>query len=337
MANETTVLVTGASGFIGSHLVRRCLDDGYRVKALVRQSNACIPSLRHAGVEVVEGDVRDDRAVDAAASGASLVFHAAALASDWGEMQDFIDINVGGTRRLCQAALRHGATRFVHLSSFECYPHYRLDRIDESTPFERRGASYADTKIGSTEETWHAAVAGLPVSVIHPVWVYGPGDRTLFPLLADIIRKGQLFYWSRNARMSLVYIDNLVDLCMLVSTSPAAAGQAFLACDGQDATFEEVCGRIAEGIGSRPPSLYLPYGLVHMLAGLMEQLWHFMGSRQRPMLTRQSVELLASRAFVDSSKARKLLGWKSAVSQDEGIRRTIAWLLGIDPEKWKLK
>jgi 2-alkyl-3-oxoalkanoate reductase len=173
--------------------------------------------------------------------------------------------------------------------------------------------------------------------VLHPVWVYGPADRTLFPLLADGIRRRQMFYWSRNACMSLVYIDNLVDLCMLAAEAPAAVGQAFLACDEEAATFEQVCGWIAAGIGCRPPSLYLPYGLVDALAGVMEAAYRIARSRQRPMITRQAVELLASRAVVDCSKARAMLGWRSEVRQHDGIRLTLDWLMTVDPREWKMK
>ena len=331
------VLVTGASGFIGSHLVKRCLRDGYHVKALVRKGNACISSLRSSRVEVVEGDVRDAAAVDAAVKGCSIVLHSAALTSDWGPMQDFLDINVGGTRSVCASSLKHGVQRLVHISSYECYDHHSLEKIDENTPYAPRNASYADTKIASTTEVWEAARKGLDVSVVYPVWVYGPNDRTLFPLLADGIRKRQMFYWSRNARMSLVYIDNLVDLIMIAATHPAASKKGFLACDGEDTTFEKVCSRIAAGIGSQAPSLYLPFGFVRGLAGVIESVFRFAGSPTRPLITRQAVDVLASRAFVDCSKARQLLGWRSHVGQDEGIRRTLEWLKTVPPSQWKLK
>ncbi|NTW52217.1 MAG: SDR family NAD(P)-dependent oxidoreductase [Chlorobiaceae bacterium] len=334
---DKVVLVTGASGFIGSHLVKRCLRDGYTVKALVRKGNACISSLRSSRVEVIEGDVRDAASVDRAVKGCNIVLHAAALTSDWGPMKDFLDINVGGTRSVCASSLKHGVERLVHISSYECYDHHSLERIDENTPYAPRNASYADTKIASTNEVWEAAQKGLSVSVVYPVWVYGPNDRTLFPLLADGIRKHQMFYWSRNARMSLVYIDNLVDLIMLAANSPAAANKGFLACDGEDITFEQVCGRIAEGIGSRAPSLYLPFGFVRALAGLMERAYTLAGSPTRPLITRQAVDVLASRAFVDCSSARQLLGWKSLVKQDDGISRTLKWLMSVPTSKWKVK
>jgi nucleoside-diphosphate-sugar epimerase len=334
---QKTVLVTGASGFIGSHLVTRCLRDGCRVKALVRKGNSCIPALRASGVEVVEGDVRDAAAVDAAVRGCGIVFHVAALTSDWGPMQEFIDINVGGPRNICAAALRHKVGRLVHLGSFECFDHHSLDRVDERTPYQTRKQSYPDTKIDGVNEVWAAVQRGVPASIIYPVWVYGPGDRTLFPLLADTIRKRQLFFWARNAPMSMVYIDNLVDLVMLAATRQEAEGEAFIACDGVPVTFEEVCRRIAAAIGSSAPSLYLPFGLVRGIAGVMERVWRLAGSKKRPLLTRQAVDVLASRAVIDVSKARTMLGWQSRVPQDEGIRRTLEWLVSVDPSQWKLK
>ncbi|HHE32394.1 MAG TPA: NAD-dependent epimerase/dehydratase family protein [Chlorobaculum parvum] len=331
------VLVTGASGFIGSHLVKRCLKDGYRVKALVRKGNACIEPLRASGVEVVTGDVRDAGAVDLAVSGCDLVLHAAAPTSDWGPLQDFIDINIIGTRKVCESSLKHGVKRLVHVSSFECFDHYLLGRIDEQTPYKTRQQSYPDTKIGSSNEVWAAMKRGLSASILYPVWVYGPGDRTLFPILADAILKRQMFYWSRNAPMSMVYIDNLVDLAMLAATRPEAEGEAFMACDGEAITFEEVCQRIAVAIGSSAPLLRLPFGLVRAVAGVMETLWRLAGSEKRPLLTRQAVDVLASRAQADVSKARNVLGWRSTVPQDDGIRRTLDWLVTVDPSQWKVK
>lgn len=332
-----TVLVTGASGFIGSHLVSRCLDEKFRVRALVRRGNPVIAELQSRGVDVIEGDIRDFEAVRKAVSGCNLVFHAAALTSDWGSMKDFVDINVGGTRNVCEAVLEWKTERLVHISSFETFNHSELDRIDEQTPFSARDHSYADTKIAGTQTVREYIAKGITASVVYPVWVYGPGDRTLFPNVAEILRNNLFFYWRCNARMSMIYIDNLVDLLMLAATLPQAAGEEYLAFDGVDMTFEEFCGRLATGINANVPSAYLPYDLVYMLAGAMETVYGIMNITKRPMLTRQAVNLLASRALVDASKARTLLGWSPAVSQEEGFRRTLEWLNTLEPSEWKTK
>jgi nucleoside-diphosphate-sugar epimerase len=142
---------------------------------------------------------------------------------------------------------------------------------------------------------------------------------------------------SSGRATRLIYIDNLVDLTMLAATRPEAADEAFMACDGEAITFEEACKRIAGAIGSPLPSLHLPFGLVRGVAGVMEALYRVDGSKTRPLLTRQAVDLLALRALVDISKARKTLGWQSLVPQDEGISRALEWLVTVDPAHWKAK
>ncbi|NTV21894.1 MAG: NAD-dependent epimerase/dehydratase family protein, partial [Chlorobium limicola] len=205
------------------------------------------------------------------------------------------------------------------------------------TPFHQRNQPYPDTKIAATRLIGEYAAKGQEISIVYPSMVYGPGDRTIFPLLADGIRKGQLFYWTHHTRMSLIYIDNLVDLVMLAATHPAAAGEGFLACDTTVPDFGAFCDRLASGIDARPPFIHLPFSLAYLLASLMEMAYRLTGSDTRPMLTRQAVTLLASRAMFDTSKARNQLGWNPKVSYDAGFRRTLDWLLGIDPREWKCK
>jgi nucleoside-diphosphate-sugar epimerase len=333
----TVVLVTGASGFIGSHLVKRCQQEGYAVKALVRKGNACIAGLKQSGVEVVEGDIRDAGAVNRAVNGCDLVFHAAALTSDWGLLKDFTDINIGGTRHICEAVLRYKIKRLVYVSTYESFDHFRHERVNEETPYAIQNLPYPDTKIGANEIVRNYTGMGMNASLVYPVWVYGPGDRTLFPLLADSIRRRQLFYWSHHAPMSMIYIDNLVDLLMLAAVHPDAVREGFLAHDGEAITFEEVCDRIAARIHAKPPSLYLPFYLVYRLAGILEALYRIIRSSKRPLLTRHAVLLLASHAVADASKARRVLGWSSRVNQEEGIHRTLDWLVSVDPSEWKVK
>ena len=333
----TVVLVTGASGFIGSHLVKRCLHEGYDVRALVRKGNACIASLKQEGVVVVEGDIRDAEVVNSAVNGCDLVFHVAALTSDWGALKDFTDINIGGTRHVCEAVLRYKVKRLVYISTYESFNHFRHKQVNEETPYVMQNLPYPDTKIGGNDIVWKYAELGIKASLVYPVWVYGPGDRTLFPLLADGIRRRQLFYWSHHASMSMVYIDNLVDLLMLAALHQDAVGEGFLAYDGEAISFEEVCERIAARIHAKPPSLYLPFNLVYWLAGMLEVLYRTIRSAKRPLLTRHAVTLLASRAVVDASKARRVLGWAPRVGLEEGIRRTLDWLVSVNPAEWKVK
>jgi nucleoside-diphosphate-sugar epimerase len=296
----TVALVTGASGFIGSHLVSRCLDDGFDVKALVRKGNSRIGQFRRQGVDVVEGDLRDRDAVHRAVHGCDFVFHSAALASDWGDWEEFRAVNIEGTRYICEASEHEGVRRLVYLSTYEVFDHFRLERLDERVPYTKRGEQYPDTKIEGTEVVWHYKERGLSVSVVYPSLVFGPGDNTFFPLLADAIRKRRFFYWQGRAGLNLIFIDNLVDLLMLAATHQDASGEDFL-------------------------------------AHVTELVYSAVGSEKRPLLTRQAVKLLASGVLVDTGKACRLLGWEPTVPLGKGVEQTLDWLVSVDPADWKKK
>ncbi len=332
-----TVLITGATGFIGSHLLTRCLKEGFRVRALVRKGNAATATLRQRGVEVVEGSLEDHDAVRRAVAGCDLVFHAAAITSDWGKWESFRAVNIEGTRAVCQACLESGTCRMVYLSSIEVFDHARLERLDESMPYSARGERYPDTKLGGTAAVGEYQKRGLDACIIYPSLVYGPNDRTLIPLLADAIRRGIMFYWERNVKLALIYIDNLVDLTMLAALSPAASGEGYLASDGNQLTFEGLCTRIAAAIGSRPPIIRLPTGVARFAARSLELFHELARIESRPVLTLQALELLSSRVVLDTSKARRQLGWAPRISLEEGFGRTLDWLLSVPPSEWKTK
>ncbi|MEI8033327.1 MAG: SDR family NAD(P)-dependent oxidoreductase [Chlorobiaceae bacterium] len=332
-----TVLITGASGFIGSHLVTRALEEGFSVRALVRKGNRVQETLRRRGVEVVEGGLEDHDAVRRAVAGCDLVFHAAAITSDWGKWESFRAVNIEGTRAVCQAALERGACRLVYLSSIEVFDHARLERLDESMPYSLRGERYPDTKLGGTAVVGEFQKLGLDACIIYPSLVYGPNDRTLVPLLADAIRRRIMFYWERNVKLALIYIDNLVDLTMLAALSPSAGGEGYLASDGNQVTFEELCSRIAGAIGSRPPMFRLPTGVARFAARSLEFFYARLRLESRPVLTLQALELLSSRVVVDTSKARQQLGWTPRIPLEEGFVRTLEWLLSVPHAEWKTK
>jgi len=324
-------VVTGAVGFVGRALVRRLLEEGEAVRAVVVPGDPAAEELRQSeegeGVEIVAADVTDTAAVSAAVAGASRVFHAAALVHDWAPWERFQAVNVGGTQNVARAALEHGVERFVAISTSDVFgiPRYDGEPMDETSPRRRWNEPYADTKIEAEE--WlreFQRQTDLPVSVIYPGWVYGPGDRAFFPGLAEAIRGGFMFFWKRGVRLPWVYVDNLADACVLAARHPAAPGQGYIVHDGNDGpTLQEVCARIAARIGARPPRCHMPYRLALASAFALQALWRLFRARQAPPLLTVDVKAFGFQWNLSNEKAWRDLGWEPRVPAEVGMARAL--------------
>lgn len=322
-------VVTGAAGFLGLAITRRLLAEGDTVRAVVLRGDPAVAELRTLdapGLEIFEGDVTDYASIAPAFPGAARVFHTAALVHAWAPWERFRAINVGGTQNVARAALEHGVGRMVLVSTTDVFgiPGGRTPLTEES-PFLPWNEPYADTKIEAEKWLWQFhRESGLPVSVIYPGWIYGPGDRAFFPGLAEAIRRGFLPMWFRGVRLEWAYIDNMVDACVLASTHPAAAGNGYIIHDGLDGpTLEEVCGRIADAIGAKRPSTYIPYGLALAAASICQAVWRIFGLKEGPPLRTVDVKAFGANRMLSNEKARRELGWTPRVGFEEGMRRAL--------------
>jgi nucleoside-diphosphate-sugar epimerase len=324
--NAPVSVVTGATGFVGGALVRRLLAAGDEVRAIVLPDDRFAAGLNDSAapgcLRVITGDITDTASIAPAFEGADRVFHTAALVHGWAPRERFHRVNVGGTRNVAEIALAAGVMRLVHLSTSDVFGLPRGDEtFDETSPFGRWGEPYADTKVEAEQWLWRFhRDSGMPLSVIYPGWVYGPGDRAFFPGLADAIAARRMMFWCRGARLPLVYIDNLVDACLLAASIPAAIGRGYLVFDTQDCAFEDLCGRIATSIGKRRPRLHLPYGLVHASAATLQLLWRLLRRPTAPPLQTVDVKAFGMQWFFSNARARKELGWIPRVSTEDGLR-----------------
>ncbi len=332
------VLITGATGFIGGHLVAASLSKGYKVRALVLPGDPEDSVLRSKGVDIVTGDIRDYEVVSKAASGVDIVFHCAAVVTDWAPKKLFHEVTVGGTENICKAGLEAGILRLVDMSTNDVFGLDESEVMDETFPLRTWNEPYPDSKIEAEKICWrYHREHGLPVTMVYPCWVFGKGDKTFVPLLADAILKRELVFWRKDVIVWPTYIENLVDLLMLVAEDQRAVGNGYLVHDGESITLEEFCAGIARSLGVSPAARYIPYWVAYATAVTMEFIWRLLRRQMRPLLTTYAVKNLGSRLKFSIAKAERELGWRPKIPFNEGFSRTMEWLKTLDLTMLKQK
>lgn len=307
-----TVLVTGATGFVGRSLLRRLLAEGRAVRAAVRQPAALPGEVE----QVAVGEIGPDTDWANVVAGAEAVVHLAARVHIAGEDATgdralYQRTNTEGSAALARAARRAGIRRFVFVSSTTVYG----DRghgasFDESSPPAPR-SFYAASKLDA--ERCIAEVlreSGTELVILRPPLVYGPGAKGNFARVVRLVQRGLPLplAWVRNRR-SLVFVENLVDAIVTCLDHPAAAGWTFDVTDGQDVSTPELIARIARASG-RPPRLFAcPPALLRAVARLSGR-----GDEASRILDDMAV---------DSSRIRRELGWVAPFTLDEGMAQSV--------------
>jgi nucleoside-diphosphate-sugar epimerase len=323
-------LVTGGSGFLGSHLVEALVARGDKVRVLVRPTSktALLESL---GVELVHGDMKDASSLKSAVQGVERVYHCAAFAADWGPKDEFQATNVVGLRNLLDAALEAKVKKFIHVSTTDVYGHPNYP-ADETAPYKMRGWHYGDTKIMGEKLVWeYHREHGLPVTVVRPVNIYGPRSTSFVLELAELIKSGDMVHIGKKEQPAgLVYVTNVVDLILLAADSKKSIGQAYNTSDGSDASWAKYMEKLAKSIGAESPKTTIPYRLAYFAGWVMEGIYSTFRIQSRPLLTRMMVELFGTNQGFPIEKARQELGYEPKVGFDEGMSHVEAWLRQIN-------
>jgi nucleoside-diphosphate-sugar epimerase len=327
------VLVTGATGFVGRHLVPALCRRGARVRALTRRTSD-LGRLGELGVEVASGDLEDPASLERAASGQRLVFHTAARVSDWAPREELLRVNVDGTRNLVAACQAAGVERLVHVSSLTVLGLPRDGAlVDEQTPCATPPLDpYSESKLAGELLVREAnGRRGLATTVVRPGVVWGPGDTTIMPRFAALLRRRRMVLVAGGAnRVALSHVANLVEGLILAATTPAAAGRVYHVVDGEELTAREAIEGLAEALGTPPPRLSLPFPLVYGLAAAGELVARTLGRSAPPRITRFGVRLVACDCRYDRGAAQRDLGYRPLVPFREGMA-ALAVALAIAP------
>ena len=309
------ILVTGATGFVGSALVSRLAHEGIEARASVRRDNASMPN----GVHTVQvGDLTADADWSRALAGVGVIVHAAARVHVMDDtatnpLNEFRRINVQGTLNLARQAAAAGVRRFVFISSIKVNGEatklgvpFSADNIP--APLDPYGVSKMEAEQGLRAM---AAQTGMEVVIIRPPLVYGPGVKANFTALMRVVQRGwPLPLGAVHNQRSLVALDNLVDFIITCITHPQAANQTFLVSDGQDLSTSGLVRGLARAAGVSARLLPVPVWVLQTGASLLGK--------------GDAVQRLCGNLQVDISKAHRILGWVPLVSVEEGLRQAVA-------------
>jgi len=329
MSDAPLAFITGATGMIGSHLARRLLDEGWRVRALVRPTSD-VRLLESWGVERVEGDVADPAgAFTPHLEDADYVFHCAAMVSDWAPLDEMIRVNVSGTRHLAEAAIACGRLkRFVFLSSMVVFGMAPQRDIDETAPLIHTGDHYNLTKIRAEQVVQEfAEQRGLPAVVVRPPYVYGPRDRQFLPRVFSSLKSGRFrFIGSGRQPISFCYVGNLVEMLYLAAARPDAVGEVFLATDGEAMTRLRLLEIICEETGCPMPTRHVPTWLVRLACPIVEGIHALRRTSEPPLVNKFRLKFMATPLTYRIDKARNVLGYQpKAGGTEAALRETLAW------------
>jgi len=309
----TNILVTGAAGFIGSHLVERLVHDGHRVRAFVHYNSRndwgnleLIDPLARREIEVVTGDIADPFSVRHATRGVQIVYHLASLIAipySYVAPQSYVQTNVQGAINVLQAAREEGVERVVHTSTSECYGTARYVPIDERHPLHGQ-SPYSASKIGAdmlAESYWRSF--DLPVTIIRPFNTFGPRQsaRAVIPtIISQALAGGVIKLGSLAPTRDMNYVDNTVDGFLAVASHPDAVGQVLNIGSGHEISVGDLAKLIVRLVGGNS---------------------EVVEDTQRIRPANSEVE----RLLCGNAKAKDLLGWTPRVSLEEGLARTIDW------------
>ena len=318
------VLITGITGFIGSHLAERLLVEGVAVRGLARRPEEA-GRLAAQGAQIVQADLAQRTGLNDAVRGCDVVLHTAAWTGGPGlsEQQAWI-VNVAASGWLLQAALDAGVQHFVYFSSVAVYGLNLAALIDENALTPPVGQLYPDSKIAAETLVRAAQADGLPTTIIRPASTYGPRGSawTIGPV--EQIKAGRLVLLGEDRGLvNTGYIDNVVEGVLQALGSPAAIGETFNLCDGAAITYREFYGRYAAMLGRERLPVYpaiLARGAVSPPGRWLRRL---LG---KPVPGPWSYHFRFNPSRFSIAKAQRLLGYAPAVDLDEGMARTECWL-----------
>lgn len=322
-------LVTGGTGFIGSHLVEALLQKGIDVRCLVRKTSN-LSWVKHLPIEIVHGDCNEKACLGEAVKGVDQIFHLAGVTKAI-EEKTYFEVNALGTENLIHACLENNPhlQKFIYLSSQAaagpCQNGGKKKESDQCEPVSAYGYS---KRMG--EEFALAHSHEIPLLILRPCAVYGPRDRDIYAFFKVVSKRIKPCLLGQEQHISLCYVQDLIEAILLAAEAKESGGEIFFLSDGQDYRLDEIGDIFAEAMGIHAVCIRVPEWMIFGIASLSEYLCKLSG--KPPLLNKGKVEEMIQKSWVcDISKAKTLLGFRPQFQLSEGAKLTYQW---YRKEKW---
>ena len=335
------VLLTGGSGFIGSHIAELFSSKGIPTKCLLRKFSKQ-DFIEQLGLEIVYGDLLDLDSLKLSMKDVDFVIHTAGKSSDWGSYQDFYQTNVVGTLNILKACAFSNITNVVITGSVSSYGEENNFTIkDEDSPFNSHYPYfldkvfpsamnyYRDTKAILTEEAiLFAEENKLNLTVIEPAWVYGEREfNTGFYEYVKAAKDGmQWAPGSKNNKFQVIYAGDLAKAYLLAYENKLSGVERFIIANPQSDKLADIHRLFCQHAGIKAPK-YLPKFLVYPAGFLMETFSTWLRQKKPPLLTRARVDMMYDNIEFSGKKAAKLLSFKPGFTLAQGIKKTVQWYI----------
>ena len=322
-SNPKRYAVTGAAGFVGGRLANHLLDEGHVVVAIVRNESQA-QSLAARGAIIKLADIRDTDQLSTAFEACDGVFHLAALFNNpdksW---DDYRAVNVQGSINIVNVAKKLGIKRVVHCSTVGVATEAEPPPYSERTPYSPQpDDKYEVTKCEAEQAFIKTATENdISFSVIRPAQVYGPGDRSKAKFY-KLVRKG-IIVSPGKTRKHLIHVDDLCRSFVLAMTHPAADGEVFLIAGDSSTALTELISMVAVALDVDEPRIRLPAWPVTFACGTVEVICNAV--RIKPILFKRSMDFFTRTVECNTEKAQSVLGFRSQISVEEGVRQTAKW------------
>ena len=319
------ILVTGGTGFIGSHLVDTLVSKGEDIRVLVRETSK-VEKLKNLGVDFVYGDVTDKNTLKGIARDVDVVYHLAGKVGEWGVPDsEFIKINIKGTENILNASLEAEINHFIFCSTPGVLGLTGYPEAKEDLPYNPHGI-YEKTKC----EAEKLAIRfyeekGLPMTIIRPDFVYGPGDLRRLKLYKAIKNKSFLMIGNGRSFLHPTYIDDVICGFELVMNNSKAIGEVYNIAGPRPITVREYLETIAQALNVTISKFKVPKVFARGAAFVLENISKV--SKKEPFVSQSKINFLTISHGSDISKIKTQLGYLPKVEFKDGIKRTMDWYI----------